>query len=154
MAEAINRISEAVKMNKQGMEEVVNAQTVMMQSFQNASRRWLDRWQAEAQLLSEFGAKLSASRSFTDTAAAYQEFAQRQWEMAKCPNDRCPPNRLSRCGAPLLHRASDHAGTDQDGEGSNEALTSQVLVGEPFPDGIGKRLLISDKGVATQARGP
>jgi hypothetical protein len=80
--EAVNPMFEAAKMNKQGMEEAANAQTAMMQSFQTASRRWLERWQTEAQLFSELGAKLSTSRSFTDTAAAYQEFTQRHWEMA------------------------------------------------------------------------
>jgi hypothetical protein len=82
MMEAVNPVSEAVQMNKRGMEEAANAQTAMMQSFQTVSRRWLERCQTEAQLFSELGAKLSASRSFTDTAAAYQEYAQRHWEMA------------------------------------------------------------------------
>jgi hypothetical protein len=82
MMEAVNPVSEAAQMNKRGMEEAANAQTVMMQGFQTVSRRWLERCQTEAQLLSELGAKLSASRSFADTAAAYQEFTQRHWEMA------------------------------------------------------------------------
>jgi hypothetical protein len=80
--ETVNPMSEMAKMSKQGLEEFVKAQTGLLEKLEDVNRRWFDRWQVEAQLLSEFSTKLMTARSLTDTAAAYQDFSKKQWEMA------------------------------------------------------------------------
>lgn len=78
----MNPTSDVFGINKQYTNEFAKAQAAWLEGLQDINLRWLERWQAEAQLLSDFGAKLSAARSFTDTAAAYGDFSQKQWQMA------------------------------------------------------------------------
>ncbi|MBV9632152.1 MAG: hypothetical protein JO230_28945 [Xanthobacteraceae bacterium] len=53
----------------------------LFNSFNEASRRWLGCFEAEAKLTSELTAKLTAARSVPDVMAAYQEWGTRQLEV-------------------------------------------------------------------------
>ncbi len=99
-----NPMSEMASFSKQGLNEFMRAQTALMQKFQDANRRWFDRWQAEAKLLSDLGAKLTAARSLTDTAAACQDFSTKQWEMASEDAKRfiAESEALTRSGAQMF----------------------------------------------------
>jgi hypothetical protein len=101
---SFNPMSEMASFSKQGLNEFVKAQAALMEKFQDANRRWFDRWQAEAKLLSDLGAKLTAARSLTDTAAACQDFSKKQWEMANEDAKRfiAESEALTRSGAQMF----------------------------------------------------
>lgn len=67
---------------KKNFEEFANVQTELLDQFQEAQKQWLDRMQVEANLASEFVAKLSSARSIPDAMTACQEWGARRFEMA------------------------------------------------------------------------
>ncbi|MCC3244491.1 hypothetical protein LG047_04000 [Methylocystis sp. WRRC1] len=50
--------------------------------FQESNKQWLDRYQSEASLALEFTGKLTAARSVSDAADAYQHWTVKHIEMA------------------------------------------------------------------------
>ena len=68
-------------MGGERVEEFVNLQTKLLNELQETNRQWLDRAQSEANLASEFAAKLTAARSIPEAMAAYQEWASRRFAM-------------------------------------------------------------------------
>jgi hypothetical protein len=79
---AINPMADFAGMGKNGLEEAVKAQAAILQRFQYLNRRWLERWQAEVKLFSDFSATLTTARSMPEVAKAYQDLATGQWELA------------------------------------------------------------------------
>jgi len=69
------------EMGKKRIEEFVNMQTELLDKLQETNREWFDRAQSEANLVSEFAAKLSNARSIPDAMAACQEWTSRRFEM-------------------------------------------------------------------------
>lgn len=67
---------------KKNFEELANVQTELLDQFQEAQKQWLDRMQVEANLASEFVAKLSSARSIPDAMTACQEWGARRFAMA------------------------------------------------------------------------
>jgi Phasin protein len=67
--------------SKKRLDDIAKAQESLFEKFQDVNRRWLERWQAEAKLLSEFGTKLAAARSLPEATSAYQELTNKQLEM-------------------------------------------------------------------------
>ncbi len=63
------------------VEEYVSAQTELVKIFEEMNRRWADRVQSEANLASDFAAKLIAARSIPDVLAAGQEWTQHRLEL-------------------------------------------------------------------------
>ena len=63
-------------------EEFVEAQVATLAQFRKLNRHWLDRWQAEAEVFTDFGNKLMAARSLNEATTACQELASRHWQMA------------------------------------------------------------------------
>ena len=63
------------------MEEFTRAQTELIDRLQQANRQWIERMQSEANLASEFAAKLSAARSIPDAMSVCQEWTSRRFEM-------------------------------------------------------------------------
>jgi hypothetical protein len=59
----------------------VRVQTELLDEFQEANRHWLDRLESEANLASEFAAKLSAARSMPDAMVASQDWATQYFAM-------------------------------------------------------------------------
>ncbi len=68
-------------MGKKRIDELVNMQTKLLSELQETNRQWFDRAQAEADLASEFAAKLTAARSIPEAMAAYQEWTSRRFVM-------------------------------------------------------------------------
>jgi hypothetical protein len=66
---------------KQRVDEFTNAQTELLDKFQEANRQWLERLQQEANLASEFTSKLTAARSIPEATSACQEWTRRRFEM-------------------------------------------------------------------------
>jgi hypothetical protein len=58
---------------KHEVDEFVKAQTVALERFQAAHRRWFDLWQAEAILLVDFGDKLAHARSIPEVRKIYKD---------------------------------------------------------------------------------
>ncbi len=73
--------TEFAELGKKRIEEYVNTQKELVEKFQEMNRQWFDRAQAEANLASELASKLTATRSIPDAMAAYQEWANRRFEM-------------------------------------------------------------------------
>jgi len=73
--------AEFAAMGQKRMEQSVNIQTELLDKLQETNRQWLDRAQSEANLASEFAAKLMAARSIPDAMAACQEWTSRRFEM-------------------------------------------------------------------------
>jgi Phasin protein len=66
---------------KRRFSELADVQTELVERFQEANKRWLDRAQAEANLAVEFVSKLSSARSIPDATAACQEWGSRRFEL-------------------------------------------------------------------------
>jgi Phasin protein len=73
--------SELAALGKKRMEAFVNAQTELLDEIQEANRRWMDRFQSEANLASEFASKLSGARSIPDAMAVSRDWATRYFQM-------------------------------------------------------------------------
>ena len=72
---------EFVAIGKKRIESMIDAQTELLEALQGTSQHCLDRLQSEANLVSELTSKLTAARSTTDTAAAYQEWVSRRMDL-------------------------------------------------------------------------
>ena len=64
------------------IEDFANARSELFETLQELNRQWLDRWQSEMNLASEFTSKLSAMRSIPEVLGAYKEWSTRRFEMA------------------------------------------------------------------------
>jgi hypothetical protein len=58
---------------KDDVDEFGKTQTVALERFHAAHRRWFDLWQAEASLLVDFGDKLAHARSIPEVRKIYQD---------------------------------------------------------------------------------
>ena len=74
--------AEFAAVGKKRIEEFGKAQTEFVDKLRETNRQWFERMQSEATLASEFAARLTAARSIPEVATAYQEWANRQMEMA------------------------------------------------------------------------
>ena len=73
--------SEFAALGKKRMEAFVNAQTELLDEIQEANRRWMDRFQSEANLASEYASKLSGTRTIPDAMAVSRDWATRYFQM-------------------------------------------------------------------------
>ena len=73
--------SEFAALGKKRMEAFVNAQTELLDEIQEANRRWMDRFQSEANLASEYASKLSGARTIPDAMAVSRDWATRYFQM-------------------------------------------------------------------------
>lgn len=89
---------------RRNIEEFVNAQMAQFEKFQSVSRYWLDRAQTEAKLALVVSAKLAAARSLSEAAAAFQEWASRQIQLAAEDANRMIADRqtLAQTGTRML----------------------------------------------------
>jgi len=62
-------------------EAFVNAQTELLDEIQEANGHWMDRFQSEADLASEYASKLSATRTIPDAMAVSRDWAARYLQM-------------------------------------------------------------------------
>lgn len=68
-------------MGKKQIDEFVKMQAELLDQLQETNRQWLDRAKSEADLASEFAAKLGAARSIPEAMTACQEWSTRRLEM-------------------------------------------------------------------------
>jgi hypothetical protein len=73
--------SEFATLGQKRMEAFVNAQTELLDEIQEANRRWMDRFQSEANLASEYASKLSGARTIPDAMAVSRDWATRYFQM-------------------------------------------------------------------------
>lgn len=73
--------AEFAAMGKERIDAFTNAQAALLDKFQESNRQWIERMQQEANLASEFTAKVSMAHSIPDAMIAYQEWASRKFEM-------------------------------------------------------------------------
>jgi len=73
-------LGEFAALGTKRVEEYVNAQAELTKVFEDMSRRWADRVQSEANLASDFVAKVMAARSIPDALTACQEWTQQRLE--------------------------------------------------------------------------
>jgi hypothetical protein len=73
--------TEFIAIVRKRIEELTKAQTELFAKLQDANQRWMDRWQTEGNLFSEFSTKLTAARSLPEAATAYQDLAGQQLQM-------------------------------------------------------------------------
>jgi hypothetical protein len=66
---------ELAALGKKRIGDFVRAQTELLDGFQEANRHWLERFESEANLASEFASKLSATRSLPDAIAVSRDWA-------------------------------------------------------------------------------
>jgi hypothetical protein len=76
-----NLLSDVTALSRRGVDDFVKAQADLFDRFQDLSRDWVRRWQAEANLLTDFGVRLASARTVGDAASVYQEVANRQLEL-------------------------------------------------------------------------
>ena len=62
-------------------DRMLKAQRATFEQLHELNRHWLDRWQAEAKVFTDFSAKLMAARSLPEATKAYQDLAEQQWKM-------------------------------------------------------------------------
>ena len=63
------------------IDELVKMQTELFDGLQETNQQWGDRAKSEADLASEFAAKLSAARSIPEAMTACEEWSSRRFEM-------------------------------------------------------------------------
>jgi len=68
---------------RKNVEQLAKVQTELFEKFQASNKQWLDRFQVEADLWSEFRDKLTSARTTEEVAAACQRLATRHVEMAQ-----------------------------------------------------------------------
>ena len=73
--------SEFATLGKKQIEAFVTAQTEMLDELQEANRHWLDRFQSEVNLASEYASKLSSARTIPDAMAVSRDWATRYFQM-------------------------------------------------------------------------
>jgi hypothetical protein len=72
---------EFAAIGKKQLEGFANAQSELLEKFEQSRRQWVDRMQSEASMASEFASKLTAARSIPDAMTVYQDWANRRLEM-------------------------------------------------------------------------
>ncbi|MGC2124280.1 MAG: phasin family protein [Xanthobacteraceae bacterium] len=99
---------EIAELGKKRVEQFVDMQTELLQNLQDANRQWLDRVQAETNLVSEFATKLTAAHSITEAMAVYQEWTSRRFEMMAEDGKHllADTQKLMETGTRLLSNAS------------------------------------------------
>jgi hypothetical protein len=73
--------SEFAALGKKRIEAFVNTQTELLDEIQEANRRWMDRFQSEANLASEYASKLSGTRTIPDAMAVSRDWATHYFQM-------------------------------------------------------------------------
>jgi hypothetical protein len=63
-------------------EGLLNLQKELLETYERASRAWLDRVKSEVELWSRFCAKLTATRSVPEAMEAYQHCVAERMQMA------------------------------------------------------------------------
>ena len=63
-------------------EGMLNLQKELLETYEQASRAWLDRVRSEVELWSRLGAKLTATRSVPEAMEAYQKCVGERMQMA------------------------------------------------------------------------
>jgi CRISPR/Cas system-associated endonuclease Cas1 len=72
--------SEFAALGKKRVEAFVNAQTELLDEIQETNRHWMDRFQSEANLASEYASKLSSARSIPDAMAVSRDWATQYFQ--------------------------------------------------------------------------
>jgi hypothetical protein len=72
---------EWAELGRQRLEALMGAQKELFETFEEVNRDWVSRAKSEAELASEFFAKLVSAKSLPDAARIYQECAGRQLDM-------------------------------------------------------------------------
>lgn len=67
---------------KKRVDDFAEAQSEFLDRLKEINHRWADRLRAEAELSAQTATQLTASRSFTDTANALQNWTSKHFEMA------------------------------------------------------------------------
>ena len=72
---------ELAAMGKERYEELLNAQTELLERVQETNKHWLGRIRSQANCNSEFAFKLTGAKSIPDAMTAYQDWFKREFEM-------------------------------------------------------------------------
>ncbi len=73
--------SQIAALGKQRIGDFARVQTELLDGIQETNKYWLDRIQSEANLVSEFAAKLGAARTVPDAMATSREWATQYFAM-------------------------------------------------------------------------
>jgi hypothetical protein len=73
--------AELAAIGKQRFQDFVSAQDELLNQLRKLNEIWLDRLRSDANLASEFTAKLAEARSVPEAMSASQELAARRLEM-------------------------------------------------------------------------
>lgn len=69
-------------MSKQGVDGLIAMQSEFLEEFQQVSRGWFNRMEAESALASEMSVKMSSAHSFPEAASIFQEWTGRRMKLA------------------------------------------------------------------------
>ena len=72
--------SEFAALGKKRIEAFVHAQAELLDEIQETNRHWMDRFQSEANLASEYASKLSSVRSIPDAVAVSRDWATQYFQ--------------------------------------------------------------------------
>jgi histidinol dehydrogenase len=79
---ATRAASDLMSEGRQRIEDFTDAQAQFWDRVQDSNRKWLDRMQNEASIAADFANKLTAAKSFTETASIFQNWTVKHMEMA------------------------------------------------------------------------
>jgi hypothetical protein len=77
-----NRPSDFSAFGKAQTQGMLNLQKELLETYEQASRAWLDRVKSEVELWSRLGAKLTATRSVPEAMETYQKCVAERVQMA------------------------------------------------------------------------
>lgn len=72
---------ELAEMGKKRIDDFLAFQTEVLDKLRETNQHWFERALSEANLASEFAAKMTAARSIPDAMSVYQEWSGRRFEM-------------------------------------------------------------------------
>ena len=67
-------------MNRDRIDDFVNAQTELFERLQESNKQWFERVQSEVNLATEFASRMSSARTIPDAMNVYQECCTRRIE--------------------------------------------------------------------------
>jgi hypothetical protein len=105
--------AELAAIGKKSMEEFVDAQKDLFDDLMRTNWKWIDRFQSETQLASEFFAKVAAARTIPDALSICQEWTSRRIGMMVDDGEQftADTRKFLERGAHLVPNPAEHLGS-------------------------------------------
>jgi hypothetical protein len=104
--------AELAAIGQKRVEEFVDAQKDLLDDLMQTNWKWIDRFQSETQLASEFFTKVAAARTIPDALSVFQEWTSRRIGMMVDDGEQfaADTRKFLERGAHLVPNPAEHSG--------------------------------------------